>query len=354
MMRAPPLRHVFATSVKEAAHLLATDPRAMILAGGTDVVPNLKRRQFAPSMLVSLKRIESLRAIRSLSGGGLSIGAGVSLSDLAVDARFAKAARALRSATAQVATPHIRNVATLGGNLCLDTRCTYYDQNLEWRQAIGYCMKAPKSTGGVALRDKEDCICWVAPQSPKCKAVSSTDSAPALIALGASVVLESKEGERTLPLRELYADDGMAFLTKRGDEILREVVLPADFERWTSTYWKLRRRDSFDFPVLGVGAALKLGSGGTITDARIALGGVLSAPILVPESATLVGKTLTDDVITAFAELAAKHAKPLDNTDLEFPWRKRVTKVFVANALKELRGDDRAAMGRLAERAVVG
>src|SRR5262249_54002220 len=155
----------------------------------------------------------------------------------------------------------LRNMGTIGGNLCLDTRCNYYDQNYEWRKAIDFCMKKDGET------------CWVATSSPKCLAVSSTDTAPALIALGASVTLLSASGTRTVPVEALYSNDGIHYLTRRPDEILTSVRVPR-LAGWRSTYWKLRRRGSFDFPVLSVAAAARFAKDGTIEDARIVLGAV--------------------------------------------------------------------------------
>jgi 4-hydroxybenzoyl-CoA reductase subunit beta len=240
-------------------------------------------------------------------------------------------------------------MGTVGGNLCLDTRCNYYDQTLEWRQAIEYCMKAP-GPAGVAIEKPAGSVCWVALSSPKCKAVSSTDGAPPLMALGAEVVLQSTQGKRTLPVDALYADDGMAYLTKRRDEILTEVRLPAR-PGWKSTYWKLRRRGSFDFPVLGVAAAIKLGTGGVVEDARVALGGVASRPVLLPAASELVGNPLTDDAIAAFEHSAGRQARPLDNTDFDLHWRKRVARAFLRGVLQELRGDDMTTLGPLVRRA---
>src|SRR5262249_52800510 len=148
---------------------------------------------------------------------------------------------ALRQAAQQVATPQLRNMATVGGNLCLDTRCNYYDQNYEWRKAIDFCMK------------KDGRICWVATSSPKCLAVSSTDTAPALIALGATVTLLSADGARTIRVADLYQNDGIHYLTRRPGELLVSVDVPP-LDGWRSAYWKLRRRGSFDFPVLSVAA----------------------------------------------------------------------------------------------------
>ena len=336
MMRAPDFRYHAARSVGDAARALKDGgPGAMLLAGGTDLVPNLKRRQQAPELLIGIRHLRELRRIRN--GKGLVLGSAVRLSEVAADRRVVRHYAALARAAGLVATPQIRNMGTLGGNLCLDTRCTYYNQSAEWREAIHFCMKAPGSNGGHACTSPDGTsICWVATSSPRCWAVSSTDAAPALIALGAEVTLVAADGERRVPLEELYADDGMAYLTKRHDEVLTAVHLAPPEPGWRSTYWKLRRRGSFDFPVLGVAAAVRFGTGHVVTDARVVLGAVASRPVLVAESARLIGKQLTGDVIEAFAEAAAAHAKPMDNTDLALGWRKKVARRYVAGALREL------------------
>src|SRR5438046_1599970 len=181
MMRLPYFAFHAPRSLAEAAELLAAAPgEAMLIAGGTDLLPNMKRRQQVPRSLISLRRVPELRAISN--GAGLSIGAGLTLTELVRDARIRTAYGALWQAASQIATPHLRNMGTLGGNLCLDTRCNYYDQNYEWRKAIDFCMK------------KDGATCWVATSSPRCLAVSSTDTAPMLSALGATVTLISAEG----------------------------------------------------------------------------------------------------------------------------------------------------------------
>ncbi|HKQ63298.1 MAG TPA: FAD binding domain-containing protein, partial [Candidatus Polarisedimenticolaceae bacterium] len=257
-----------------------------------------------------------------------TLGAGLTLDAVAREPVVRERHRALAQAAGQVATPHLRQMGTLGGNLCLDTRCTYYDQNQEWRQAIGFCMK------------KEGATCWVAPSSPRCLAVSSTDCAPALIALGARVRLVSAAGERTLALEELYLNDGMHYLARRADEIVTDVTLESG-PAWRSCYWKLRRRGAFDFPVLSVAAALRLGAGGTVEAARLVLGAVASRPLLAVAAAErLLGGRLSDADIAEASALAAKLAKPMDNTDFTLHWRKRVAAEFVGYALRELRGDD--------------
>jgi 4-hydroxybenzoyl-CoA reductase subunit beta len=340
MMRLPWFDYRAPHSVAEAARILQGEgPRAMLLAGGTDLLPNMKRRQQTPATLVALRDVQELKTVAN--GSGLTIGAAVTLAEVAANGTVREKHVGLMQAAAQVATPHLRNMATLGGNLCLDTRCTYYDQSHEWRKAIDFCLKKDGET------------CWVATASKRCVAVSSTDTAPALIALRARVKLVSAGGEREVALEDLYRNDGIEYLARKADEILTEVRLP-DTTGWRSTYWKLRRRGSFDFPVLGVAAAARLAKDGTIEEARIALGAVASRPFLVPKaSEILVGKKLSDDAIAEAAAAVGSRAKPLDNADMDIYWRKQVTPDLVGYALRELRGDDmRAIRIRIARQAV--
>ena len=317
MLRLPWFEYRAPRSVAEAAKILAGEgPRAMLIAGGTDLIPNMKRRHQAPQVLVSLSQVAELKTLNG------SFGAGLTLEELV---RAEKTPAALRHAAAQVATPHIRNMGTLGGNLCLDTRCTYYNQSYEWRKAIDFCLK------------KDGKVCWVATASKRCVAVSSTDTAPALIALNASVKLVSTSGEREIAVENLYQNDGIDYLARRADEIVTQVRVR---EGWRSTYWKLRRRGSFDFPILGVAAALRF-EGKTISEARIALGAVASRPFLAEKASEfLKGKELSDEVIGEAAVLVANRAKPMDNTDMDLYWRKEVADDFAGYALRELRGDD--------------
>jgi 4-hydroxybenzoyl-CoA reductase subunit beta len=324
MMRLPWFEFRAPRSVAEAAKILAGEgPQAMLIAGGTDLIPNMKRRHQSPKTLVSLRGVKELRA----SNG--TLGSGLTLSDIVHDGAVKARHRALWQAAAQVATVHLRNMGTLGGNLCLDTRCTYYNQNHEWRKAIDFCLK------------KDGDICWVATASKRCVAVSSTDTAPALIALDAKVKLVSVQGEREVPLAALYRNDGIDYLARRADEILTEVSVP---QGWTSSYWKLRRRGAFDFPVLGVAAAARMAKDGTVEEARVALGAAASRPFLVEKAGEfLKGKRLTDEVIAEAGTLIASRAKPMDNTDLDLYWRKDVAAAFAGYALREVRGDDMSA-----------
>ncbi len=336
MMRAPDFRYHRARSVKDAAAALRDGGvDAMLIAGGTDLVPNMKRRQQTPSLLIGIRHLRELRRVRN--GTGLVLGSAVRLAEIAADRRIRSGYPALARAAGLVATPQIRNMGTLGGNLCLDTRCTYYDQSFEWRQAIDFCMKAPGSNGGHACTAPDGkAICWVATSSPRCWAVSSSDTAPALMALGARVSLVSADGEREMPLEGLYADDGMAYLAKQPDELLASVSLPPPADDWRSTYWKLRRRGSFDFAVLSVAAAIRFGQGGVIREARVVLGAVASRPVVVGEAAGLAGRPLDEATAGEIAEAAAAHATPLDNTDLSYAWRKKMVRRYVAGALREL------------------
>jgi len=339
MMRLPWFKYHAPKSVAEAARILAAEgPQAMLIAGGTDLLPNMKRRQQSPATLISLRRVEGLK--RVANGAGLRLGAGLTLTEVVNTAAVRGNYLALWQAAAQVATPHLRNMGTLGGNLCLDTRCLYYNQNEDWRRAIDFCMKKDGET------------CWVATGSKRCLAVSSTDTAPALISLGAKVKLVSAAGEREAALADLYRNDGIEYLTRKPDEILTGVSLP-DMDGWRSTYWKLRRRGSFDFPVLGVAAAVRAAKDGTVEEARLVLGAVSSRPLLTKAGEMLIGKKLTDELIAEVGEKASSAAKPMDNTDLDLYWRRDVVSAFVGYALREIRGDDmRAARMRIARQAL--
>jgi 4-hydroxybenzoyl-CoA reductase subunit beta len=334
MMRLPLFDFRAPRTLDEAVRILDGEgAKAMLLAGGTDLLPNMKRRQQVPRTLVSLRHVEGLNVVE-LDHMSARLGSCLTLTEIARDSRFRNGCSALWQAASLVATPPIRNMATLGGNVCLDTRCLYYDQNYEWRRSIHFCMKKDGET------------CWVAPGSDRCMAVSSTDTAPALIALGASVRLKSRSEEREVALADLYNNDGMNYLTRRPDEILTEIRL-GSLEGWKSTYWKLRRRGSFDFPVLSVAAAVRMAKGGVVEEARIVLGAVSSRPLMADEAAkALLGRTLDQESIAKAAALASRVAKPLANTDFDMSWRKKVTSEFVSHALRELRGDDMRAERR--------
>jgi len=317
MLRLPSFTYLQPRSLAEALRMKAdAGPDSMFVAGGTDLYPNMKRRHQEPKTVISLMGIAELRRSDTTA-----LGASVTLTDLAAS----KAPDVVRRAAALVSTPLLRNMGTLGGNLCLDTRCNYYNQSYEWRKAIDFCMK------------KDGAICWVAPSSPRCWAVNSSDVAPVMVTIGAEYRLVGPQGERLVPAGRFYQNDGINYLTKQPDEILAEVRLPAP-DGWDAVYHKLRRRGSFDFPVLGVAAWIKW-NGKKVGEARIVLGGVASWPQEVPEAAAaLKDAALTDDVIERAAEAAYRPSKPMDNTDFDLSWRKQMTRVYVTRALEELRG----------------
>ena len=333
MIRLPRFTYVAARNIAEAVdHLGASPSETMLLAGGTDLIPNMKRRQQVPRVVVGLRGVRELRGVGH--EGEITIGAGMTLTEIVADERLRQSCRGLWQAASQVATPHLRNMATIGGNLCLDTRCTYYDQSEEWRQAIGYCMKKDGET------------CWVATSSPKCLAVSSTDTAPMLQAFGARVRLASARGPRTIDVADLFANDGMHYLTRLPDELLTDVIIP-DQTGWRSAYWKLRRRGTFDFPVASVAVAARIGADRIVQDIRVVLGSVASRPLTVGAATEqLRGHELTDEQIAAAADAAYPAGKPMDNTDYELVWRKKMIKPLVTYALREVRGDDTRELRR--------
>ncbi|HKA60716.1 MAG TPA: FAD binding domain-containing protein [Gemmatimonadales bacterium] len=332
MLRLPSFTYLQPKSLSDALRMKNdAGPDGMFVAGGTDLYPNMKRRHQEPRTVISLMGIPELRTL-----DGWTVGPCVTLSALSDSPTVRKSHAAIATAARLVSTPLLRNMGTLGGNLCLDTRCNYYNQGYEWRKSIDFCMK------------KDGHICWVAPSSPRCWAVSSSDLAPVMVAIGAEYRLVGPQGERVVPAGRFYNNDGINYLTKQPDEILVDVRLPRP-NGWDAVYHKLRRRGSFDFPVLGVAAWIQWTGNekretGSVSDARIVLGGVASYPQEIPEAgAALTGQPLSDESIAAAAEAAYRPSKPMDNTDFDLSWRKQMTRVYVSRALQELR--ERASGG---------
>ena len=323
MLRLPRFSYVRPGSAAEAAQVLAEHgSRARLVAGGTDLLPKMKRGQMEPEVLVGLGHLDELRQVRATDDGGFDIGAGVTLSQVTSHPQLRAAHPGYVRAAALVSSPALRNAGTIGGNLCVDTRCNYYDMSYEWRQAVGFCMK------------KDGDICRVAPAFTTCKAIASSDTAPVTIALGATVVLVGPAGEREVPVASLYQDDGKLYLTKSADEVLTSLRLPAP-DGWRSSYVKVRSRDSIDFPVVGVAVALQM-TGPVVDACRIVLTAVGPAPLDVSDAAEpLLGRELDDAVIEEVAAEAAKPAKPLDNADLSYVWRKRITRKAIEQAIRE-------------------
>lgn len=329
MLRLPSFEYVEPKTLAQALKIrdgAGTD--GMYVAGGTDLYPNMKRRHQEPKVVISLSRIKGMSDVRT-KDRRTSVGAGITLTDLASHRKIKLHYRAVAVAAGLISTPILRNMGTLGGNLCLDTRCNYYNQTYEWRKSIDFCMK------------KDGAICWVAPSSPRCWAVNSSDIAPVMVAIQADFTLLGSGGERVVPAERFYNNDGINYLTKHPHEVLTNVCLPEP-NGWDATYWKLRRRGSFDFPVLGVAAWIKW-EGDTVADARIVLGAVASYPQLIPGASDAVrGGKLEDDAIDAAAEAAFRPSKPMDNTDFGLSWRKQMTRTYVRRALEELRARNKS------------
>lgn len=328
MMRLPYFDYLSPREIKDAVRMMAdAGMDGSYVAGGTDLYPNMKRRQQTPKTLISVTRLRALHEIKGDGEKGLSIGASVSLTDICAHPTIIRDYPVIAQAARTISTPILRNMGTIGGNLLLDTRCNYYDQNYEWRKGINFCLK------------KDGDVCWVAPGSSKCWAVQSSDLVPVMVSLGARVRLASTLGERMVEASLLYQNDGINYLSKRHDELLIDIHLPP-VGGWRATYQKLRRRGSFDFPVLGVAAALKINKNGLVDDAKIILGGVAPAPLEMKEAQTLLlGQTLDAEHINHAAESSYLKARPLDNTDFVMNWRKQMTRVFVARALEHIRAD---------------
>ena len=322
-MRLPAFTYLRPRELGEACALFAEHgDEAAVVAGGTDLFPKLKRRQIAPTVLVSLHGIEELRGIRA--NGGIQLGAVARIADVVSHPALTGAYAALARAAGMIASPQIRNAGTVGGNLCLDVRCDFYDRPEGWRNALGYCLKEGAD------------LCRLASGGCRCWAISTSDLAPVVLALEGTVRVIGPQGERTLAAADLYQDDGTAHLTLAGDEIVTELQLPpADGLR--ATYLKLRQRGSTDFPLVGAAVAVRVDGEGVCRDARIALGAVASLPFRVPNAeALLVGRPLDGEAIAEAADAAAAVAKPMGNTSLTPAYRKRMVRVYVSRALAEL------------------
>src|SRR2546428_1816964 len=340
MMRLPKFEYRVPRTVAEAVKIIGdAGPEGQFVAGGTDLYPNMKRRQQTPRTVISVMRVPELNQISGDGKSGIRIGASVTLTDIVEHPLINRDYPVVAHAARTISTPILRNMGTVGGNLLLDTRCNYYDQNYEWRKGINFCLK------------KDGDVCWVAPGSSKCWAVQSSDLVPVMVAIGAKFRLVSTLGERMIDATGFYSDDGIDYLKKRPDELLVDIHLPPT-NGWRASYQKLRRRGAFDFPVLGVAAYIKYESngalpngratapndGGVIVDAKIVLGGIAPSPVQVNDAAqALIGKRLTDDQIQAAAEAAYIKARPLDNTDFVYQWRKQMARQYTLRALNDVR-----------------
>jgi 4-hydroxybenzoyl-CoA reductase subunit beta len=311
-------------SLDEALAALAGDADSQMIAGGTDLLPSMKQGLFSPRVLIDLKGLRELDFIRFDAERGLEIGALTTISALADSALLECDFPVLHEAAKAVASPLLRNMGTLGGNLCLDTRCLYYNQSEFWRGSLGGCIK------------KDGTVCHVAPGSDTCWAAFSGDTAPALVALEATVELASPRGVREVPLPPLYVNDGLVRLTKAADEIVTVVRVPAANAGWSGTYRKLRIRQSIDYPLAGVAVVMRKRPDGVCEQARIGLTAVNPAPRLVAAAARLAGRAYEAALADEIAREATRVGKPLKTSASTMEYRREMIRVFVRRALTDL------------------
>ncbi len=322
MERIGPFALARPATVAEACALLLMTPGARLVAGGTDLLPNLRDGLGAPPLLVDLARVAALDRI-DVAHDGATIGAGVTLARLARDAGIRAALPIVAEAAALVAGPGHRTVATLGGNQCLDTRCAFYNQSEWWRHANAYCLKHGGDT------------CHVAPQGERCHAAFSGDLAPALLVLDASIDVAGTQKTRRMPLAALYADDGKEPLTLAPGEIVTAVHVPPQPARSRAAYRKARARGAIDFPLAGVAMRLVMAAG-TIAELRVALTGTNSRPFVLEGTEGLAGRPIGDDALAALGKLVQKQASPMRTTVTASNYRRQVAVVLAQRLLQDL------------------
>ncbi len=324
-MTMPACRVARPKTVEEAVGILAASgPEAMIIAGGTDVVPNLQMKLFSPRVLVDIKPIRALSGITMVAAGAIRIGALTTLTEIAESPVVRSSYPVLASAVSAIAGPLQRNMGTLGGNLCLETRCLWYNQSDFWRKSLGGCLK------------KDGEVCHVAPGGKRCWAVWSGDSAPALLTLDAEIEMAGPRGARRLPLEKFYRNDGMDRIALDRDEMVTAVYLPARAAGRRGLYSKLRIRDSIDYPLAGVAVALNVDRDGICREARLAITAVNPAPLLVREAGEwLVGQAYSPELVERVAHAAIRTGKPLTTSASTPVYRRDMVRLFTRRALEE-------------------
>ena len=292
-----------------------------VLAGGTDLIPSMRQKLFEPEYVLDLRGITTMLGIRPQGNGGVEIGALTTLRAIERSDFLRQHYPVLTEAAATVASPVLRNMGTIGGNICLDTRCLWYNQSLTWRKGCGFCIK------------KDGDLCHVAPGGTKCWAVFSGDTPPALLCLNAEIEIASASGTRRLPLRDFYTGLGDNYRKLQPNELVTRVFLPASTADYRGVYRKLRVRGSIDYPLAGVAVVMKR-SNGHIADARIGITAVNPAPLLVKGAGDLLtGKVVDEALAAAAGDLAAKTAKPLTTSALTPEYRREMIRVFTKRAV---------------------
>jgi len=330
MLTLPEFQLLRPGTVSEAVQLLSEHaPHARLIAGGTDILVNMKHRIVTPPVLVDLSAAGDLEGVSFDDDGRTIIGAMTRLSDLGAHAGLRSRFPGLSEAIASVAGPQLRNMGTIGGNVCLDTRCVYINQTHFWRTSLGYCLK------------KDGTVCHVIAGGKRCVAAQSSDSVPILIALDARARLLSVRGTRTIPVEALFKRDGIQHLTVEPDEILTHIELDRPGARLLTAYRKLRVRQSIDFPALSIAVAVELNLDETIKRLAVIGSALMATPRRVSGLDKIaVGQQLTVDVLEAVAERAFKQCVPLSNIHIDPEWRREMVPVFVRRALNDLHESD--------------
>jgi 4-hydroxybenzoyl-CoA reductase subunit beta len=293
-----------------------------VLAGGTDLLPSMRQKLFEPENVLDLRRIGELRGIYETEQG-IEIGALTSLHEIERSPILTKNSPVLVEAAKTVASPVLRKMGTIGGNICLDTRCLWYNQSLVWRKSCGFCIK------------KDGDLCHVAPGGTKCWAAFSGDTPAALLCLNAEIEIASASATRRIPLHDFYTGEGDNHRKLQPNELVTRIILPRSSAGYRGAYRKLRIRGSIDYPLAGVAIALK-GSNGHVEDLRIAITAVNPAPLLVKGiDAVTSGRAMTQTIAESVAELAARTAKPLTTSALTPEYRREMIRVFTKRALLE-------------------
>ena len=326
-MSLPEFKLLRPRAVAESVELLAKHvPHVQIIAGGTDLIPSLRQKLFAPPYVLDLRGVRELRGIRPRPGEGAEIGALTTLTEIEHSEFLRRHYPVLAEAAATVASPILRNMGTLGGNICLDTRCLWYNQSLTWRKGCGFCIK------------KDGDICHVAPGGDTCWAAFSGDTPPALLCLEAELEIAGPAGTRRVPLRDFYTGVGDNYRKLEKNELVTRIFLPESAAGWRGAYRKLRIRGSIDYPLAGVAVALRR-SNGHVEDARLALTAVNAAPVLVEGiREALAGRELDETLAEQAGEMAARNAKPLTTSALTPEYRREMIRVFTRRALLQAFG----------------
>jgi 4-hydroxybenzoyl-CoA reductase subunit beta len=318
-MSLPDFQIVRPRNLPEATAFLREHEHTRVLAGGTDLLPSMRQKLFEPEHVLDIRRIPELKGIRETEQG-IEIGALTTLTEIEHSDVLRRDYPVLVEAAKTVASPVLRNMGTIGGNICLDTRCLWYNQSLSWRKSCGFCIK------------KDGDLCHVAPGGTKCWAVFSGDTPPALLCLNAQIEIASATATRRIPIQDFYTGEGDAYRKLQPNELLTRIILPSASAGYRGAYRKLRVRGSIDYPLAGVAIACKR-SNGRIDDLRIAMTAVNPGPSLVPGISSLLKGGMNEGIAEQIADLAARTAKPLTTSALTPEYRREMIRVFTRRAV---------------------